>query len=172
MRTNIYSLLLPGLMTIMACENTKLKSELLAFQEKENLEKQNLEVIKNFYTHLDRQDTVSLAALLDQDFMSYFGSADDALNYAQLSRLIRDFYTAFPDYRHEVLHSFASGDYVASLLSYTGTHLNVFMGLEASGKKIAYKGIFLFKLKNGRIQELWGIEDDLTLLTQIGHELR
>ena len=159
-------------MAITACTSSSLKNDLLVFEEKENSEKKNLEVIKNFYHFLDRQDTVSFVALLDRDFVSYFGSSDDPLNYAKLSWLIRDFYSAFPDYRHEVINSFASGDYVASLLSYTGTHLNTFMGMESSGKKISYKGIFIFKIKNGLIQELHGLEDDLTMLTQIGFELK
>jgi predicted ester cyclase len=46
------------------------------------------------------------------------------------------------------------------------------MEIESTGNKIEYKGIFILKMTDGRISELWGIEDDLTMMTQLGLELK
>ena len=46
------------------------------------------------------------------------------------------------------------------------------MELDSTGNKIEYKGIFIFKIADGKIAELWGMEDDLTMMTQLGLELK
>ncbi|MBC8315338.1 MAG: ester cyclase [Bacteroidetes bacterium] len=63
-------------------------------------------------------------------------------------------------------------EYVVAQLKYTGTHSSKFMELDSTGNKIEYKGIFIFKIADGKIAELWGMEDDLTMMTQLGLELK
>jgi len=70
----------------------------------------------------------------------------------------------FQIYKHTIEIIFASKEYITSKLSYTGTHSNTYLGLDATGKKIQYKGIFIFKIKDGLINEMHGWEDDLTSL--------
>lgn len=164
-------LLVTGL-TMAACKDSQLKSDLLKFQNQENIEDKNIKTVKGFYKYLDNQDTVSLNGLIDKDFVSYFGSSEESISFDKLKPLIKSFYSAFPDYKHEVENIFASGEFVASKLNYTGTHSNTFMDIKSTGKKISYKGIFIFKIKDGLINEIHGIEDDLTMLTQIGLELK
>ena len=42
------------------------------------------------------------------------------------------------------------------------------MGLPPTGRAIAYKDIFVMRLVNGRIAEIWGIVDLLSQMRQLG----
>jgi predicted ester cyclase len=42
------------------------------------------------------------------------------------------------------------------------------MGMPATGKKIEVKGLDIVKFVNGKAVEHWGLNDDLTMLQQLG----
>ena len=46
------------------------------------------------------------------------------------------------------------------------------MDLDSTGNKIKNKGIFIFKLADGKIIEVHGVEDELTMMTQLGLQLQ
>ena len=64
----IIILLVCGL-TITSCKDSKLKMDLLKFQNQEALETKNIETVKFFYKYLDSQDTALLSGLVAKDFV-------------------------------------------------------------------------------------------------------
>lgn len=62
----------------------------------------------------------------------------------------------------------AEGDLVAARFTARGVHKGAFMGLPATGKSITMTGIEIFRIKNGRIAELWGEANLLGLMQQLG----
>ncbi|MDL5050143.1 ester cyclase [Oscillatoria amoena NRMC-F 0135] len=157
---------------ISSCNNTRLSNELLGFQKQAALESMNIDVVHNFYKGLDTQDTVLLNSLIDKDFKSFFGSSDEPVNFYELKPLIKEFYTAFPDYRHNINRVFAADDVVVCLVTFTGTHRASFMGQLPGGNKVKYNGVQTFRIKDGRITELYEVADDLTFMKQLGLALK
>lgn len=149
---------------LAACSETPSNVELATLQARDSLESKNIEIVKNFYAHLDSQDTAALDKVVAHDFALYFGSSERPVIFEQLKPLVKKVYAGFPDYKHEIEIIFASGDYVTTKLKYTGTHSNTYMGIEATGTKVTYKGIFIFKIEDGLITEMHGMEDDLSAL--------
>ena len=49
-----------------------------------------------------------------------------------------------------------------------GVHKGDFMGLQATGKPITMTGIEVFRIKDGKIAELWGEANLLSLMQQLG----
>ena len=74
----------------------------------------------------------------------------------------------FPDYKTSIEDMVAEGDRVAVRIRMTGTHTGTFMGTPASGNKIDFTGMYIARLKDGKIVEHWGEEDAISLLRQIG----
>jgi len=153
--------------SLIACKDPGSNNELQKLQARDSLENRNIEVVKNFYAFLDSQDTAALDKVVAKDFALYFGSSEKPVIFEQLKPLVKEVYSGFPDYKHEVEIIFASGDYVTSKLKYTGTHLNTYMDVKPTGKKITYKGIFIFKVEDGLITEMHGMEDNLEVLIKL-----
>jgi len=76
--------------------------------------------------------------------------------------------TGFPDYQTAIDELIAEGDKVAARVTMSGTHTGSFLGIPATGKTVAFTGIYIAHIANGKIIEHWGEEDGVSLLTQLG----
>ena len=74
----------------------------------------------------------------------------------------------FPDARYEIEDVVATGDTVAVRWTGTMTHVNPFLGVEPTGKRITLPGMSFYKLAGGRITETRNQADVLGLLVQLG----
>jgi predicted ester cyclase len=63
---------------------------------------------------------------------------------------------------------FGSDDRVVVRWTVHGTHTGPFAGLSPTQKKIAVRGISLYRLRDGKITETRNLPDLLALLTQLG----
>lgn len=75
---------------------------------------------------------------------------------------------AFPDIEVAVEDVIAEGDKVVARNKVTGTHKGDYRGCPATGKSVTYDEIFIFRVENGRIVEVWGVVDVYTQLQQLG----
>jgi predicted ester cyclase len=50
----------------------------------------------------------------------------------------------------------------------TGTHMGLFMGIAPTDRQVAFTGIYIARIANGKIMEHWGEEDSVSLLQQLG----
>jgi steroid delta-isomerase-like uncharacterized protein len=75
--------------------------------------------------------------------------------------------TGFPDYQTVIDDLIAEGDRVVALISMSGTHTGDFMGIPATGKRVAFTGIYIARIADGKIVEHWSEEDGVSLLTQL-----
>ena len=149
-----------------------MQDELAKFQKLKAVESKNIEVIKKFYRSVDEQNLEACSELFSADNKGYMGSSNKSFNFEDIKPLIRNSYIAFPDYKHEIENIFASDDFVVAQLNYTATHQGRFMEIESTGNRIEYKGMCIFKIIDGKISELWGIDDDLAMMTQLGLKLK
>lgn len=76
--------------------------------------------------------------------------------------------TAFPDFRITVEELFAEGDLVVFRSIASGTHLGPLGPIPATGKAWTVGGIVIRRIADGKIVELWQLNDMLSLLMQIG----
>jgi steroid delta-isomerase-like uncharacterized protein len=79
-------------------------------------------------------------------------------------------YTAFPDLRinHDLVLTDDEGEYQAILWTMEGTNLGPFGAIPPSGHKVSISGVDVFRVEDGKIQELYLMPDTLTLLQQMG----
>jgi steroid delta-isomerase-like uncharacterized protein len=75
---------------------------------------------------------------------------------------------AFPDLHLTVEDLIGEEDKVVARIVVTGTHLGEYMGMEPTGKSIAYDEIFIFRFANGRVVETWGVVDVFSQMKQLG----
>ena len=85
-----------------------------------------------------------------------------------LKQFVAMFRTAFSDISTSADDLIAEGDKVAWNWTMRGTHTSEFMGVPASGKKIAFSGITIDRFANGQIAERWRQVDFAGLMKQLG----
>lgn len=78
------------------------------------------------------------------------------------------FHRAFPDIHTTAEDVIAGDDKVVSRQTISGTHKGEYMGIAATGRSVRYDEIFVYRFANGRIVEVWGVVDVLSLMKQLG----
>ena len=80
----------------------------------------------------------------------------------------RGFRTAVPDLRAEVTEMVAAGDRVSVRLHFSGHFTGQFGKVQGQGQVIDFQAFDLYRVADGRITDNWHLEDNLTLLKQMG----
>ena len=74
----------------------------------------------------------------------------------------------WPDNRWTIEDIFGSEDRVAVRMTNRATHLGTYRGIRATGKRVTFSAIWIFRLTDGKIAEVWRCADDLGRVVQIG----
>jgi hypothetical protein len=74
----------------------------------------------------------------------------------------------FPDIHVTLEDVIAEGDKIVARNTVTGTNLGEYMGRPPTGKSVTYNEIFIFRFAAGRIAEIWGVVDVLSVMRQLG----
>jgi predicted ester cyclase len=78
------------------------------------------------------------------------------------------FVGAFPDLRLTVEDIFSAGNMVAARVAFRGTHRGEFQGIPPTGKQVAFSGIEIDRMLDGKVAEHWFELDLLGLMRQLG----
>jgi steroid delta-isomerase-like uncharacterized protein len=83
-------------------------------------------------------------------------------------QVIQSVRRAFPDLRFVIEDEIAEGNKVVFRWRVTGTQTGAFLGHPPSGRAIDVTGINIFRIDDGRIQEIWVNMDRLGEAEQLG----
>lgn len=82
-----------------------------------------------------------------------------------------EFRAAFPDLRMRVDLLLAEGDLVAARWTTEGTNTGSWGGRPPTGRHVTFAGVNIFRIRDGKVVELWNHRDDLGLMEQLGAEI-
>jgi len=82
--------------------------------------------------------------------------------------LYQGFFSIFSDVNADYTHIIAEDDYVVARDFISGTNDGEVMGNPATGKKVKFEVFHLYRLKDNKLIERWGLTDDLSLMKQLG----
>jgi predicted ester cyclase len=84
-------------------------------------------------------------------------------------RWISPFRASFPDVRMEVVELLGEGDKVVGRFTCSATHLGAWLGHAPTGRRFErVDEVSIFRLRDGRIIQVWSLEDTLGRLQQLG----
>jgi predicted ester cyclase len=82
---------------------------------------------------------------------------------------IAPFQASFPDVHMEVIELIAEGDTVAGRFTCSGAHLGDWLGYAPTGRRFeVVDEVGIYRVRDGRIVQIWGLEDNLGRLEQLG----
>jgi hypothetical protein len=85
----------------------------------------------------------------------------------KLRRAFAEFRAAFPDWRQEVVELVTEGETVVARFRCTGTQRGAWRGLPPTERRMKIDEVYFFRITNGRIRSLWGLEDNWTRMRQL-----
>jgi predicted ester cyclase len=130
-------------------------------------------VIAAFARTLSAHDIDAFAALIADDYINHQVSAAAPKPPAGMSAKQASvaFFAArlkgMPDLSVAVEASLASGDMVAASFVYSGTHQGVYFGIEPTGKPLRFTSCDIYRLRDGKLAEHWGMGDIAGILAQL-----
>jgi predicted ester cyclase len=79
------------------------------------------------------------------------------------------FRASFPDVQMELVELIAGGDTVVGRFTCSATHLGHWLGHALTGHPFErVDEVYIFRLRDGRIVQVWSLEDTLGRLRQLG----
>ena len=112
----------------------------------------------------------ALESIFAEDFVDHMASSGGLYlgGMDGLKRGYATFLNAFPDVHVTVEDMIAEGDKVVAYKTVAGTHRGTHLGIPPTGKRAQWQNIGIYRIKNGKIAEYWGLLDEMSLIRQLG----
>ena len=127
---------------------------------------------RRYYAFWDTGDVVYANAVLAPDFVDRTLPDGRPQGPAGPVFASKNFRTAVPDLHVEIEEMLIVSDRVIGRLRFTGHFTGTFGNAAAAGRgdgrAIDFRAIDIYRIANGHIAENWHLEDNLTLLQQLG----
>jgi steroid delta-isomerase-like uncharacterized protein len=132
-------------------------------------EKTNIAIVRKFFeVGPSKGDLEAAGALLHPGFSLHTPLPTPGPGVEAMKNVIVTCRAAFHDLNVTVDDIMAEEDKVTARFTARGVHKGEFMGLPPTGKAITMTGIEIFRIKDGKIVELWGEVNLMGLMQQLG----
>ena len=157
---------------MVACQDKAAMAELEEFKAQTAVEEQNKEIVRQLYEAIDEQNFETILELIAPDGVGHIPGVPEAVPLEAVTQVIKSYYEAFPDSTHDIKAVIAEGDMVVIRFTQVSTHTGDFEGIPPTGNKISVECQHTLRLANGKVAEVWSVEDNLGMMMQLGMELK
>ncbi|WP_423148522.1 ester cyclase [Rubrolithibacter danxiaensis] len=129
----------------------------------------NKDIVRRFNKEfIEGGDLTVLEELVHPDFINRTAATGARNDREATGKYITDILRkTFPDLTVEIYTQVAEGDLVTTHKAFHATHIQEFMGIPATGKKIIIPVMDIVRLKDGKYIEHWGIRNMTDVLEQL-----
>jgi steroid delta-isomerase-like uncharacterized protein len=126
-------------------------------------------MMRSAYERVSGGDLAGFGELVADDFVEHEEVPGVPPTKEGTLEYFRMLFAAFPDMRMDVEDLIASGDKAVARVNVTATHRGEFMGVPATGNRVAMQIIDIMRFDDaGLVAEHWGVADMLSLMQQLG----
>jgi len=155
------------------CQNKAEKAELEKFKTQAAVEGQNEALVRSVFDRLNKGDEAVYQEMYAPEYGWYFPTLNPkALNREEEAGFVKLLRVGFPDIRWDIIEMVVSGDMVVARFVVSGTHTGEYQGLLPTGIKVKAGGIWMARMKDGKIAEVREETDLLGFMQQLGMELK
>ena len=129
----------------------------------ENLTDRNKAVVRAYLDEIAQSGNSIARERYFTSTTTFNGDPDLARQFARIAETR----LAFPDLEMTIEQQIAEGPWVASRVTFRGTHMGEFAGVPATGRRIEYSGTAMDRLENGKVVEMWHTVNMHLLMRQI-----
>jgi steroid delta-isomerase-like uncharacterized protein len=157
---------------MVGCQDKEAMAELEAMKAQAEVEEQNKEITRKFFKELDSGNFDAVIELHDSNFVLHMAGSTEPIKLEDANQMIRSFYTGISKQRHVIDLIIGEGDKVAIMTTTHGSHNGEFMGIPPSGIDVEFSQVIIWRITDGKITEAWEVVDMLSLMQQLGMELK
>ena len=132
------------------------------------MSEQNKAVFEKLMSALNAKDIDAMESLVADNFVDNDAMPGMAPGKEGMVDMMRMYVGAFPDLNVVVDQWVAEGDLVVGVMTTTATQTGEFMGMPPSGKKFSVREIHMVRVAHGKMAEHWGVQNELSMMQQLG----
>lgn len=133
------------------------------------MDNNNLELMEKFIQFINTGDTSVGEAVISPEVVFYAPTSPEPMHgfqgYLSVLEMMRG---AMPDVEWKAEEFISEGNRVMVRFTMKGTHINAFMGIPATGKKVNVTAMNIYEFKDGKIVREHGLPDIFSMLMQLG----
>lgn len=161
------------LCSAFACQDKTAQAELEKYRAQAKLREQNKVLIKLMWETWDKRDFEAWKQMHAPEYVYYSPSNSvKPLTIEETIEMGRTFFNSFPDAYNSIEELITVGDKVITRWVLRGTHKGEFVGIPATGNRVENTGIMISRILNGKVIEDREDYDSLSLMQQLGMELK
>ncbi len=132
-------------------------------------EQENVRIERELWDAWNAHDPERYTKILDEKWMAESDTVPTPIVGRDAAREFMKMYvSAFPDLHFHVDQTLASGEFVVSRYTATGTHRGILMGIPATNRSATIHGCSVGQMSNEKIVRNWIYWDSGSLLRQLG----
>lgn len=121
-----------------------------------------------FEDGLNGRDFAVFDALLATDYLAHSALLGDVRGVERFKQGFRAFLDPCPDFHAALEDLVTAGEKVVARVTYRGTDTGGMFGRAPTGRAFTMGALYLFRVADGQVRELWQEADRLGLLRQLG----
>ena len=125
-------------------------------------------VVKKSYSFLNAGQWDSLDSVIEANYTEHDPDQGQKPGLAGMKEIMKGYASTFPDMKLSVDNIMSNGDLVMAKVTVTGTMTGKMGDAPPNGKKMDVSMYEMFRVKNGKIVERWGLFDSMKMLAQLG----
>ena len=129
---------------------------------------ENKQVARHFIQAFQAGDSAALEEIVEEDIVDHNPQPGQMPGRQGIIEILAGWRAAFPDLEATILHEVSEGEFVVQHGIGSGTNTGPLMGRPATGKQAKVSYMDMHRIKNGRIVEIWHLEDIAGMLYQLG----
>ncbi len=141
---------------------------LTSCQEDKKTDKIQEAVHSMFEKGWSQGDIASFEETVADSVLFHYVGSSQTLSRDQMSQFVIRWREAFPDLQMEIEEILVEDNLAATRLILTGTHEGSWAGAEPTGKQVTMSLMMFFRFDEGKMVELWEVDDQLGFRRQLG----
>ncbi len=133
----------------------------------------NREVMRrNIEELFARGDAALIEELYWPDVVDHNPVPGQRAGHDGLRDVLAAFHSAFPDQQMQLHGTLADRDLAVDFWTFRATHTGALEDWPATGRVVTFQGIDVARIVDGRIKEIWHVEDVASMWAQLGRPLQ
>ncbi len=130
---------------------------------------ENKTLVRRFYEEIVNTGNIeNIETFISENYVEIYNGKRHESGIAGAKAHILGVRETYPDLHISIEQQIAEGEWVATCITARGTHQGSWMGIKPTGKSVAFTGVNVDRVVNGRIVEHGGAASMLEPLLEIG----
>jgi len=157
----------------IACQDKAAMAELDKYKAQTKLEGQNEALVRTVFDELNKKSETVYQEMYAPEYRWHFPANNPTgMTREEEAGFVKLLWAGFPDMHWDIEELVAHGDRVIVRFLAKGTHTGEYQGLRPTGKRFEASGIWMARIKNGKVADAKEDYDVLGMMTQLGMELK